>query len=115
MHLPSGLASILKPATPLFTVLAAHLLTAEEKLSRAQIVGTAAGMAGVAWLIGPDALWGQALMSWAEFAVLLAALSYAFSAIFARRMPALRPEANRRRGRTSDGGDRVSRSSRPHL
>ena len=32
-HLASGLASILIAATPLFTVLAAHLFTAEEKLS----------------------------------------------------------------------------------
>ena len=32
-RLPGGLASILVAATPLFTVLAAHLLTAEEKLA----------------------------------------------------------------------------------
>ena len=31
-QLPSGLASILNAATPLFSVLAAHVLTAEEKL-----------------------------------------------------------------------------------
>ncbi len=90
MHLPSGLASILNAATPLFTVIAAHLLTAEERLSGLKLAGTAAGMAGVAWLIGPDALWGKSVNVLAEFAVLLAALSYAFSAIFARRMPALR-------------------------
>ncbi len=45
-------------------------------------------MAGVAWLTGPDLLWGASVNVWAEFAVLLAALSYALSAIFARRMPA---------------------------
>ena len=87
-HLPSGLASILNAATPLFTVLAAHVLTTEEKLNRLKLVGTAAGMAGVAWLTGPDLLWGASVNVWAEFAVLLAALSYALSAIFARRMPA---------------------------
>jgi drug/metabolite transporter (DMT)-like permease len=87
-HLPSGLASILNAATPLFTVLAAHILTAEEKLSGLKLFGTLAGMAGVAWLLGPDLLWGEGLSVRAEFAVLLAALSYALSAIFARRMPA---------------------------
>ena len=57
-HLAAGLASILNAATPLFAVLVAHVFTAEEKLSRLKIIGTAAGMAGVAWVIGPDMLWG---------------------------------------------------------
>ncbi len=89
-HLPSGLASILNAATPLFTVLAAHVLTAEEKLSRLKLLGTLAGMAGVAWLIGPDLLFGGGTMrGWAELAVLAAALCYALSAIYARRMRSL--------------------------
>jgi hypothetical protein len=89
-HLAAGLASILNAATPLFAVLVAHVFTAEEKLSRFKIIGTAAGVAGVAWVIGPDLLWGQAnVNAWAEGAVLLAALSYAVSAVFARRVRAL--------------------------
>jgi drug/metabolite transporter (DMT)-like permease len=89
-HLAAGLASILNAATPLFAVLIAHVFTTEEKLSRFKIIGTAAGMAGVAWVIGPDLLWGQAkINAWAEGAVLLAALSYAASAVFARRVRAL--------------------------
>jgi drug/metabolite transporter (DMT)-like permease len=89
-HLAAGLASILNAATPLFAVLVAHVFTAEEKLSRFKIIGTAAGLAGVAWVIGPDLLWGQAnVNAWAEGAVLLAALSYAASAVFARRVRAL--------------------------
>jgi drug/metabolite transporter (DMT)-like permease len=89
-HLPSGLASILNAATPLFTVLAAHVLTAEEKLSGLKLFGTIAGMGGVASLLGPDLLWGGAAINvWAELAVLGAALSYALSAIFARRVRSL--------------------------
>jgi drug/metabolite transporter (DMT)-like permease len=89
-HLAAGLASILNAATPLFAVLIAHVFTTEEKLGRFKIIGTAAGMAGVAWVIGPDLLWGQAKVNaWAEGAVLLAALSYAASAVFARRVRAL--------------------------
>jgi drug/metabolite transporter (DMT)-like permease len=89
-HLASGLASILVAATPLFTVLAAHALTAEEKLSGLKLFGTLGGMAGVAWLIGPDLLFGGASSNaWAELALLAAALSYALSAIYARRMPSL--------------------------
>ena len=89
-HLAAGLASILNAATPLFAVLVAHAFTAEEKLSRFKIIGTAAGMVGAAWVIGPDLLWGQAKVNaWAEGAVLLAALSYAASVVFARRVRAL--------------------------
>jgi drug/metabolite transporter (DMT)-like permease len=89
-HLPAGLASILNAATPLFGVLVAHVFTAEEKLSRLKIIGAVAGMAGVAWVIGPDALMGQGgINAWAEGAVLLAALSYAVTAVFARRAGAL--------------------------
>ena len=88
-RVPSGLASILNAATPLFTVLAAHVLTAEEKLSGLKLIGTVAGLAGVAWLIGPDLLSNAGAEMWAELAVLAAALSYALSAIFARRAPSL--------------------------
>jgi drug/metabolite transporter (DMT)-like permease len=88
-QLPSGLASILNAATPLFSVLAAHVLTAEEKLSGLKLFGTIAGLAGVAWLLGPDLLTGSGANLWAELAVLAAALSYALSAIFGRRIRAL--------------------------
>jgi drug/metabolite transporter (DMT)-like permease len=88
-HLPSGLASILNAVTPLFSVLAAHVLTAEEKLSGLKVFGTIAGLTGVAWLIGPDLLTGAGANLWAELAVLAAALAYAFSAIFGRRVRAL--------------------------
>ncbi len=88
-RLPSGLASILNAATPLFTVVAAHVLTANEKLSRLKLFGTIAGLAGVAALLGPDLLTGAGGDLLAELAVLAAALSYALAAIFARRAPAL--------------------------
>jgi drug/metabolite transporter (DMT)-like permease len=89
-HLASGLASILVAATPLFTVLAAHVLTAEEKLSGLKLFGTLAGLIGVAWLIGPDLLLGGVANNvWAELALLAAALCYALAAIYARRMSSL--------------------------
>ena len=88
-HLPSGLASILNAATPLFSVLAAHVLTKEEKLSGLKLSGTIAGLAGVVWLLGPDLPTGGGANLWAELAVLAAALSYSLSAIFGRRMGSL--------------------------
>lgn len=88
-QLPAGLASILNAATPLFAVLVAHVFIAEEKLTRLKIIGIAAGMVGVAWVVGPEVIRGSGANAWAEGAVLLAALSYAAAAVFARRLGAL--------------------------
>jgi drug/metabolite transporter (DMT)-like permease len=81
----SGLASILNATTPLFTVLVAHVLTADERLSKGRIVGVLLGLAGVVPLIGPQALVGLGGDVLAQFAILGAALSYAFASIFGRR------------------------------
>ncbi len=70
-------------------MVAAHFLTDEEKLSGLKLGGTIAGLAGVAALLGPDLATGAGANLWAELAVLAAALSYALTAIFARRAPAL--------------------------
>ncbi|MBV8594073.1 MAG: DMT family transporter [Caulobacteraceae bacterium] len=85
-RLPSGLAAILNAATPLFVVVAAHFLTREEKLTRAKLAGAAAGLAGVAALVGPNLLDGAGANLRAELAVLAASLCYALTTIFARRM-----------------------------
>lgn len=85
-QIPSGLASILNATTPLFGVVVAHWLTADEKLTPARLAGVLCGMAGVAVMIGPVALaglGGDKLL--AQLAVLGAALSYAFSGVFGRR------------------------------
>lgn len=45
-HIASGLASILNATTPLLTVVAAHVLTPDEKLTPTRIAGVAIGFAG---------------------------------------------------------------------
>ena len=40
-HIPSGLAAILNATTPLFTVLVAHVATADEKITPARLGGRA--------------------------------------------------------------------------
>lgn len=54
--IPSGLASVVNAATPVFTLLVAHALTADERLSGNRLGGVLAGLAGVAVLAGPAAL-----------------------------------------------------------
>ncbi|WP_119304933.1 DMT family transporter [Dongia deserti] len=84
-QIASGLASILNATTPLFTVLVAHVLTADERLSRGRFAGILLGLAGVVVLIGPEALHGLGKDVLAQLAILGAALSYGFAAIFGRR------------------------------
>src|SRR3954453_2596365 len=57
-HIASGLASILNATTPLFTVVVAHMLTQDEKLTPLKAAGVAVGFAGAVFMIGPDALGG---------------------------------------------------------
>ena len=91
-RISSGLASILNATTPIFTVLAAHALTSNEKLSWAKGWGALFGFLGVAVLIGPRAL--SSLGSGdvvGELACLAAALTYAFAGIFGRRFRGVPP------------------------
>ena len=80
-----GLAAILNATTPLFTVLLAHLLTRDERLTPAKLAGVVIGFLGVAVMIGPEALGGLGVGVLAQLAVLVAALSYAFAGIYGRR------------------------------
>ena len=84
-HIASGLASILNATTPLFTVLAAHLLTPDERLTPLKVGGVAVGFAGAVFMIGPDALGGLGTSVTAQLACLAGALTYAFAGIFGRR------------------------------
>ena len=83
-EIASGLASILNATTPLFTLVVAHFLTADEKIDRIKIAALLTGLLGVVVLIGPAALIGGAA-PWAEAACLAAALSYAFAGVYGRR------------------------------
>jgi drug/metabolite transporter (DMT)-like permease len=84
-HIASGLASILNATTPLFTVLVAHMLTADERLTWGRIIGVLAGLAGVVVLVGPQALSGVGEDVAGQLAIVGAAISYAFAGIFGRR------------------------------
>jgi drug/metabolite transporter (DMT)-like permease len=84
-QISSGLASILNGATPLFTALLAHWLTADERLSGNRLAGVVLGFAGVTVMIGAEALAGLGPHIVAALAVLAATVSYAFAGIFGRR------------------------------
>ncbi|PKR90618.1 EamA family transporter [Pleomorphomonas diazotrophica] len=81
----SGLASILNATTPIFAILVAHLLTADEKMTPQKIAGVLLGVLGVAVLMGGNAFAGDGPPLWALLACLGAALSYGFAGILGRR------------------------------
>jgi drug/metabolite transporter (DMT)-like permease len=95
VHIESGLASILNATTPLFTVLLAHLVTADEKMTARRALGVLLGFAGVAVLIGPGALGGLGssgvTLILAQVAILGAAASYATASLYGRRFRAMPP------------------------
>jgi len=85
-HIDSGLAGMLNATTPLFAVLLLHYVTHDERLTRSRLAGLAAGLAGVALLVGPAALSGFSSNLLAQLAVLFSSLLYAVAAIYVRRL-----------------------------
>ncbi len=81
----SGHAAILNATMPLFTVIVAHLVTSDEKVTWQKITGIVIGFLGVAVMIGTDLLQGLGGHVLAQLAILGAALSYAFASTFGRR------------------------------
>jgi drug/metabolite transporter (DMT)-like permease len=90
-EISGSLASILNATTPIFTVVLAHFLTKDEKLSVSRFIGVGCGLAGVAILIGVDALEGATDTVVGQALVMGAATSYAFAGIYGRRFAQLNP------------------------
>jgi drug/metabolite transporter (DMT)-like permease len=84
-YIESGMAAILNASTPLFTVLFAHYLTRDERLTPGRLAGVLLGLAGVILLIGPGALAGADNHALGQAAMIAAAVSYALAGIYGRR------------------------------
>jgi drug/metabolite transporter (DMT)-like permease len=89
-QIASGLASILNAMTPIFSVIVMQIL-GNERATGPKIAGVLAGLAGVAILMGPDALGGLGLNLIAQLACVVATVSYAFSGLYGRRFRELPP------------------------
>lgn len=90
-QISSGLASILNATTPLFSVVFAHWLSREERLTPARIAGALIGLCGVAVLMGGAAVNGVGLGLLAQAASLTAAATYALMGFFIRRFATTPP------------------------
>lgn len=84
-RIESGVASILNATTPIFTVLLAHFLTADERLTTKKIMGVLIGFIGVYLMMKPELADGFSWRGLGQAAVLGGAVSYSFAAIFGKR------------------------------
>src|SRR6266496_5954320 len=80
----SAVAAILDATVPLFTILIAHYLLHDDKMTVPKVVGLLIGFAGVVILMSKDigASFGSVL---GQLAVVLACVFYAGSSVFARK------------------------------
>lgn len=90
-QIPSALASILNATTPLWTVVLAHVFTADERITPNRLSGVLFGLVGVVVVIGPDVLMGLGQNVLAQLAVVGAAISYGFAGIYGKRFKGVSP------------------------
>jgi len=83
-YISSGLASLLQATTPIFTVILAHFLTNDERVSIAKIMGASIGFVGVGILMLPDLRQGLQANLLGQLAIVGSSLCYAGAAIYAR-------------------------------
>lgn len=83
-RISSGLASIFNSSMPIFTVIIAHLVTQDDRISPLKAFGIIVGLAGVAVVITPTAgdIGGELLGS---LAVIGASLSYALATVYVKK------------------------------
>lgn len=77
-----ALASILNATTPLFTLIVAHMLTADERITRGKAFGLGLGFGGVVVMLAGRDMGGDLI---AKLCSLAAALSYGFAGVYGRR------------------------------
>ena len=82
-HIDSAIASILNATVPLFTLLIAHLFLHDDRLTLPKLVGLLIGFGGVIILLLKDFAPGSQNSILGQAAVLLAAIFYAGSTVYA--------------------------------
>lgn len=84
LSIDSAVASILNATVPLFTILIAHFLLQDDKITALKVLGLLTGFAGVIILMSKDI--GDSLGSvLGQFAIVLASAFYAGSGVYARK------------------------------
>lgn len=93
-HIDSGVASILNATAPIFTVILAHFLTSDERLTIRKFLGVGIGFLGVYVMVQPELKDGFSWRGLGQIAVLGAAVSYSLAGIFGKRFKQTTPLVN---------------------
>ena len=93
-RIDSGVASILNATTPIFTVILAHLLTSDERLTLRKFLGVLIGFFGVYIMMQPELKDGFSWRGLGQVAVIGAAIFYGFAGIFGKRLKNTSPIVN---------------------
>jgi len=80
----SAVASILDATVPLFTILMAHFLLQDDKITMPKVLGLLIGFAGIVMLMSKD-IGASSSSLLGEFAVIVASIFYAGSAVYVRK------------------------------
>ncbi len=80
----SAVAAVLDATVPLFTILLAHYLLRDDKITLPKVLGLLIGFAGVAVLVSKD-IGGSPSSLLGQAAVVLASIFYAGSSVYARK------------------------------
>ena len=84
LHIDSAVASILDATVPLFTILIAHFLLQDDKITLPKATGLIIGFAGIVVLMSKD-IGASSNSLLGQGAVILASVFYAISAIYIRK------------------------------
>jgi drug/metabolite transporter (DMT)-like permease len=81
----SAVASILDATVPLFTILIAHFLLPDDKMTLPKVLGLIVGFAGIIVLMSKDVNASSSSLL-GQLAVIVASLFYAISSVYARKV-----------------------------
>lgn len=85
LYIDSAVAAVLNSTVPLFTMVIAHLFLSDDRLTSMRLFGLLIGFVGVVILLLRDLEGGFGGSALGQGAVLLAAMFYAGSSVYARR------------------------------
>jgi drug/metabolite transporter (DMT)-like permease len=84
-YIDSAVASILDATVPLFTILIAHYLLQDDKITMPKLTGLLIGFAGVVVLMSKDLLNSSTNSILGQAAVILASIFYAVNSVYIRK------------------------------
>ncbi len=82
----SAVASILNATVPLFTLVIAHFVLHDDKMTPQKVIGLLIGFVGIVILLSEDLLASEHSSALGQAAVILASLFYAGTAVWARKV-----------------------------